>query len=262
VTNRAALARWAGTVTVFSVVIALAGWSVSYSTQAQLAQAHHFATWEAWLWPAIADAAALAVMLRLHLGQVRAGWYTVEAWLVFAICSGLMVGANAVQDSADPMGAGMHAAVPVVAMLLWHLVVHGRPAAEPSPAFVSPRPLDPATRAQLAATADADETSPDGVSPRPVRQPRETVRRSGAGQGTEDMRQRAARLLRDAPGVSASEAGRQLGVSRSHAARLLKAARLAVRAESRTQTAPPGATGVHGGAGGGRPSLTPSEAST
>ncbi len=66
-------------VTLFCVVVALGGWSVSYATQADLARDHQrFAAWEAWIWPAIADSAALAVMLRLHLGQVRQGWPVVE----------------------------------------------------------------------------------------------------------------------------------------------------------------------------------------
>jgi hypothetical protein len=67
-------------VTLFCVAVAVGGWSVSYATQADLAAAHHFASWEAWIWPAIADSAALAVMLRLHMGMVRSGWPVVEAW--------------------------------------------------------------------------------------------------------------------------------------------------------------------------------------
>ncbi len=111
----------------FAVLIALAAFAVSYTTQVVLAGQHGFPGWEAWLWPGIADAAALAMILRLHFGQVRPGWYTVEAWLVFAVASIIMVGANAIADRSDPLGGGMHAVVPVVAMLVWHVVIHGRP---------------------------------------------------------------------------------------------------------------------------------------
>ena len=111
----------------FAVLIALAAFAVSYSTQMVLASRHGFPGWEAWLWPGIADAAALAMILRLHFSQVRPGWYTVEAWLVFAVASIIMVGANAIADRSDPLGGWMHAVVPVVAMLVWHVVIHGRP---------------------------------------------------------------------------------------------------------------------------------------
>ena len=96
-----------------------------------LASQHGFLGWEAWLWPGIADAAALAMILRLHLGQVRPGWYVVEAWLVFATASAIMVFANAVADRSDPLGGVMHAVVPVVAMLVWHVIIHGRPVESP-----------------------------------------------------------------------------------------------------------------------------------
>lgn len=116
---------------VFAVVIALAGFAVSYSTQMALAGHHGFIGWEAWLWPGISDTAALAMVLRLQVGAVRSGWYTVEAWFVFALASGVMVGANAIADRADPLGGAMHAVVPIVGMLVWHVVIHGRPAEQP-----------------------------------------------------------------------------------------------------------------------------------
>ena len=112
----------------FAVVIALAGFAVSYTTQVLLASQHGFLAWEAWLWPGIADAAALAMILRLHFGLVRPGWYTVEAWLVFALAAGVMVGANTLADLRDPLSGAMHAMVPIVAMLVWHVIIHGRPA--------------------------------------------------------------------------------------------------------------------------------------
>jgi Protein of unknown function (DUF2637) len=113
---------------VFAVVIALAGFVVSYSTQVTLASQHGFPGWEAWLWPGIADTAALAMVLRLQVGAVRSGFYTVEAWGVFALASAVMVGANAIADRTDPLGGAMHAVVPIVGMLVWHVVIHGRPA--------------------------------------------------------------------------------------------------------------------------------------
>ncbi|HEV2104193.1 MAG TPA: hypothetical protein VGU27_00595, partial [Candidatus Eisenbacteria bacterium] len=115
-------------------------------------------------WPGIADAAALAMMLRLHFGQVRPGWYTVEAWLVFAVASGIMVGANAIADRDDPLGGWMHAMVPVVAMLVWHVIIHGAPSAttetvaetadETRPAAV-PKAVSKAVRPQVAGAAGA-----------------------------------------------------------------------------------------------------------
>jgi len=114
-------------VTTLCILVAVGGWSVSYATQAALAAQHHFAGWEAWAWPGIADTAALAVMLRLHLGQVRAGWPTAEAWTTFGLAAGIMVVANTAAHPDDPLSIGMHAILPVVPMLVWHLVIHGRP---------------------------------------------------------------------------------------------------------------------------------------
>ena len=114
-------------VTTLCILVAVGGWSVSYATQAALAAQHHFAGWEAWAWPGIADTAALAVMFRLHLGQVRAGWPTAEAWTTFGIAAGIMVVANTAAHPDDWLSIGMHAILPIVPMLVWHLVIHGRP---------------------------------------------------------------------------------------------------------------------------------------
>jgi len=114
-------------VTTLCILVAVGGWSVSYATQAALAAQHHFAGWEAWAWPGIADTAALAVMLRLHLGQVRAGWPTAEAWATFGLAAGIMVVANTAAHLDDSLSIGMHAILPIVPMLIWHLVIHGRP---------------------------------------------------------------------------------------------------------------------------------------
>src|SRR5262249_13107861 len=54
--------------------------------------------------------------------------YVAEAWVVFAVASAVMVFANAVADRRDPLGGVMHAVVPIVAMLVWHVIIHGRPA--------------------------------------------------------------------------------------------------------------------------------------
>ncbi|HZT82242.1 MAG TPA: DUF2637 domain-containing protein [Gemmataceae bacterium] len=185
----------------FAVIIALAGFAVSYATQADLAGQHGFSVWEAWLWPGIADAAALAMVLRLHLGQVRRGWYTVEAWTVFALASAVAVAANAVADRTDPLGGAMHGVVPVVVLLVAHVIVHGRPG----------------ETVLVALDETADETADETVR----RTRGETRRRRVTG----DTRRRLNRLLRSHPDVTAAEVARRLGVSRGHAHRLLTEAR-------------------------------------
>jgi hypothetical protein len=180
-----------------AVVIALAGFAVSYTTQANLAAGHGFPGWEAWLWPGIADAAALAMILRLHLGQVRPGWYTAEAWSVFGAASTIMVGANAIADRQDPLGGGMHAVVPVVAMLVAHVIVHGRPVDVAR---------GRATATPTAATAEA---------------PHPRQRRASGG----DRDRRLARHLSRRPDATAAEVALALGVSRRTAQRLLAEAR-------------------------------------
>lgn len=114
-----------------AIGIALAAFGVSYATQVRLAGAHGFTLLEALAWPAIADAAALCMILRLHYGAVRRGWYTAEAWGVFTLAAGIMVGANAIADQQDPLGALMHGCVPFVAMAVWHVIIHGRPVTGP-----------------------------------------------------------------------------------------------------------------------------------
>lgn len=113
---------------VLAVLIALAGFAVSYATQAQLASHHGFSAWESWLWPGIAEAAALTVVLRLHLGQVRGGAYTLEAWGVFVFASLVGVAANAMADETDWLNGAMHGVVPFMVLAVAHIVIHGRPA--------------------------------------------------------------------------------------------------------------------------------------
>jgi hypothetical protein len=113
---------------VFALIIALAGFAVSYSTQITLAGNHGFGTWQSWLWPGIAEAAALTVVVRLHLGQVRRGIYTLEAWGIFIFASGVGVAANAIADGSDPLGGAMHAVVPFMVLAVAHVTIHGRPA--------------------------------------------------------------------------------------------------------------------------------------
>lgn len=176
---------------IFAVIIALAGFAVSYTTQALLASQHGFLSWEAWLWPGIADAAALAMILRLHFGLVRPGWYTVEAWAVFALAAAIMVAANVIADVRDPLNGAMHGVVPIVAMAVWHVVIHGRPA--------SMRTIVRGTRTATVSPAVSATRQP------PTRTPSARV----------------GRLLANEPDISAGQAARQLGVSRSTAARWL-----------------------------------------
>ena len=192
----------------FAVLIALAAFAVSYTTQVVLASEHGFPGWEAWLWPGIADAAALAMILRLHFDQVRPGWYTVEAWLVFAIASAVMVGANAVADRNDPLGGAMHAVVPVVAMLVWHVVIHGRPAESPA-------------RSDARTPARTDASMPAGTNAQsPARTPARSAGTSRAR--VEAMLQRAAAQGQE---LDSRTVAARLGVTHGHARRLLAEAR-------------------------------------
>ncbi len=50
------------------------------------------------------------------------------AWVTFSLTSGVMVLANTVAIKDDTLGAAMHAILRIVPMLVWHLVIHGRPA--------------------------------------------------------------------------------------------------------------------------------------
>lgn len=182
---------------IFAVLIAVAGFSVSYTTQALLAASHGFIAWEAWLWPGIADAAALCMILRLHFGQVRPGWYTVEAWLVFALAAGIMVGANTIADLHDPLSGAMHGVVPIVAMAVWHVVIHGRPGAD----------------ADEDISEEMDTMAADGHIARNGRRP-------------VPAKVRVERLLqRHGADLSADMVQLRLGVSRRHASRLLQEAR-------------------------------------
>src|SRR5438105_3878781 len=95
-------------VTAFVIAIAAAGWAISYSNQVAVMEQHHFPGWAAALWPATADAGALAVMLLLALGQVRSGWPALLAWAIFAACCLVMLAANLLADPGDPLGAAAH----------------------------------------------------------------------------------------------------------------------------------------------------------
>jgi hypothetical protein len=181
---------------VFAVLIALAGFAVSYTTQALLAGNHGFLQWEAWLWPGIADAAALAMILRLHFGLVRPGWYTVEAWAVFALAAVIMVAANTIADLRDPLSGAMHGAIPVMAMAVWHVVIHGRP---------SDMDLDISEAADILSTNG--KVADIRRKPRPAR---ERV---------------TALVRRHGPDISADMVSLRLGISTRHAARLLAEAK-------------------------------------
>lgn len=154
---------------VFAVLIALAGFAVSYSTQVALAAQHGFPGWEAWLWPGIADAAALAMVLRLRFGQIRPGFYTWEAWVVFAAASAVMIGANAIADSGDPLGGAMHAVVPIVSMLVWHVVIHGgaekQPVGAPRVALKAAKGESRPARSRRTATAKIERLLAQQPSP-------------------------------------------------------------------------------------------------
>lgn len=115
-------------VTLACVAVALAGWMISYRTQVQLAFTRgNFEDWEAWCWPAATEATALVMMIRLALGQIRPGAWTVGAWLLILASSAVMVAANVIADLGNLLAAGMHSAVPIIAMAIWLIVVHGRP---------------------------------------------------------------------------------------------------------------------------------------
>lgn len=132
------------------------------------------------------------MILRLHFAQVRPGWYTVEAWSVSALAGAVMVGANAVADRNDPLGGGMHAVVRVVAMLVWHVVIHGRPADTGQ---------------------DTNRTSVPGVRPLNISE----VRPNGR-----PAREVAKRLVqRHGQDATADMVMDKTGVSRRHASRLL-----------------------------------------
>jgi len=178
---------------VFAVLIALAAFAVSYTTQVLLASQHGFPGWEAWLWPGIADAAALAMILRLHFGQVQDGWYTFEAWAVFGLAAAVMIAANSIADMRDLLNGAMHGVVPIVAMAVWHVIIRGR----------------------RGANALEEE--------QPASKPRAATALKRAPRGSTAAR--ALRLIEQAPDVSSGELAKRLRVSRSHAARLLREAR-------------------------------------
>lgn len=119
-------------VEVFTLLVVFACWAISYRTQVDWAMEHRFRGWEAWLFPAAADAAALAAMFRLQVGIVRRGGPTLEVWGVFLGASLAMAAVNVLFAWGDLAGAIAHGVVPVVAITLWWSVIHGRPT-EPAP---------------------------------------------------------------------------------------------------------------------------------
>jgi hypothetical protein len=131
--------------------------------------------------------------LRLHFGLVRQGWYTVEAWTVFASAAAVMIVANTTADLHDPLSGAMHGVVPIVAMAVWHVVIHGRPGADM---------LEDISEADdiLSRNGQVTDKSP---KPRPARERvAALVRRHGAD-------------------VSPDMVALRLGISTRHASRLL-----------------------------------------
>lgn len=106
---------------------------------------------------------------------------------MFALAAAIMVAANVIADVRDPLNGAMHGVVPVVAMAVWHVVIHGRPAIIKAR---SPRARSAQVNVRSASTAA-----------------------------------RTRRLLKRSPTVSSAEAAERLGVSQSHARRLLAEAR-------------------------------------
>lgn len=111
----------------FAVGIALVSWGVSYSSQVQVALSHGFGAWQGGAWPACTEAAALAVMLLLVIGEIRPGLPTIGAWALVFACLATTAWVNWLAAPDDLVGSFMRSWTPVLSVAVFLLVVHGRP---------------------------------------------------------------------------------------------------------------------------------------
>lgn len=147
----------------FTVLIALASWSISFASQVGVAGEHKFGWWEAAGWPACTEAGALAVMLLLVAGQVRRGAPTALAWGIVAVCLIATTWINWLAAPGDLVGAVMHSWTPVLSVAVMFLLVHGRPgptAAKPARTLKEAAPeTRPVARARHASSPVANHSN-------------------------------------------------------------------------------------------------------
>lgn len=168
--------------------ISAVAWALSFSAQMSLAGAHGFGSWETWAWPATTDLAGLTGML-IALDQARRNRSALVAWLIAIAAAAVMVAANIGAAVGDPVSMLLHAWPPSIALASWFLLVHVRRA----PARIKARTV-------RASTVSSSAHKPSTAA-------------------------RMRRLIERDPNIAPSVLARRLGVSRSHAARLLREAR-------------------------------------
>ena len=207
-----------------TAVVFVAAFAISWESLRVLALAAGIRPLLAPLFPLTVDAVMVtgtvaAVALRSARWRIRA--YT---WLMVTAGIGVSVLGNAVHSSAHdevlslPLWAAAAAsAVPALSLAaslhLFVLVLRdGRQDGRNSAHEEAPE-SEPVVVTEMPVLA-AQQGPPNGQG---------TVRKSGAARGAN--RRRAARLIRTRPDVSASEAAKRLGVSRSTASRLLSEVR-------------------------------------
>lgn len=192
--------------------VSVVGWALSFRTEMALASLHGFTGWEPAAWASTPDLGGLVGMvLALDAGRRRRpSW---GPWSITVISAAVMVAANVGAAAGDPVAMMLHAWPPVVALMSWGVLVHARRA----DGVVEAAPEMAQERVEQSAgdpPASSHETADRPTAPAPGR-PRTAA----------ELRSRVGRLLLAEPSVSSGKVASRLGISRSHAGRLLRDAR-------------------------------------
>jgi len=223
-----------------------AGFVLSYSNIVVQASRHGYDGWQSWLWAATPDALVLSATL-LGLTIARRGYGPRgEAWAAAGLAVVVTLAANMLGSWGDPIAVAMHAWPALCLALSWHLLFRTVEAPEMSasraraqaPAFrAGATPADrhgggeeEATPAPAPALVEAPAEDIPEDTPEDVSSPPEAQDMSLTGEGTRPAGQPARARLRVllrryGADLDASTVAERLGVSRRHAARLLREAR-------------------------------------
>jgi Protein of unknown function (DUF2637) len=196
---------------------------MSYHAEQDLGQSlSAFHGWPALVWPLSVDVADVGLMV-LYLEYKRLRLATWKVWLGMVAATTVMIAANVRSAWPDPTAVLMQAWVPAIALWLWHTLASGRRPRGAPVDLGSVWTRVVADRVAAEQPALSDQAAADESNSESKREPNRHAR--------VPARAEVRRLLkRHGSALTAERVARRVGVSISHARRLLREERAALGA--------------------------------